>query len=296
MTTNPGTIAMEVENGTFDICQQMVKSLLRDKAFAFNTSGDPDFFGTANSINIARLLPQAVYPFWAHSRLEEEAVMIPVIPSGNLGDVTGTQIARMMGLPVSVIVAAQNDNRVFHDFLMTGEYKAIQPFNTESLSMDIGAPNNLPRIIHLYGGQMANGIINSMPFMSIMNRDFNSSVLDNAGHKIIIREVYNDARHIIDPHTATAWSAWDELEDDLWDQGKPVLYETAAPEKFPAIIKEATGVTMPIPDIIRRQAALPETIFRITAMPDEVDGVKVMSQEQYRQVKVVIESEIKKHL
>ena len=136
-------------DGKFNNCQALVK-----QAFA-----DPDLRNlslcSANSINIGRLLPQAVYYFYAFSRASSGDEAVISVPSGNFGDLMGGLIAMRMGLPVRKFIAATNENDEFPRFMETGEYSPIRPSkNCISNAMNVGHPSNLARVFALYGGEM----------------------------------------------------------------------------------------------------------------------------------------------
>lgn len=168
MTTLGENIYPLAVSGKFDDCQALVK-----QAFV-----DPELKGlelsSANSINVGRLLPQAVYYFYAHSRVApggEEVVFS--VPSGNFGDLMGGLIALKMGLPVKKFVAATNENDEFPRFMQTGVYEPIRPSkNCISNAMNVGHPSNLARLFSLYGGQMdETGQVARQPDLSAMREE-----------------------------------------------------------------------------------------------------------------------------
>jgi len=124
MTTLGGNVYAFEVNGDFDVCQALAKRLLGDKEFAGELFKDPDRFTSANSISVGRLLPQAVYPFFAYSRVAEyDKPMIASVPSGNFGDMMGTVMAWEMGLPIAKIICGVNENDEFPEFLKTADYR-----------------------------------------------------------------------------------------------------------------------------------------------------------------------------
>jgi threonine synthase len=142
-TLGENIYAFEV-NGDFDVCQALAKHLIGDRAFAESLFGDPDRLTSANSISLGRLLPQAVYPFFAYSRMTTgERGMVASVPSGNFGDVMGTVIAKAMGLPVSRILCGVNENREFADFLRTSSYVVAPSIFSPSSAMIVSHPSNL---------------------------------------------------------------------------------------------------------------------------------------------------------
>jgi threonine synthase len=125
-TLGKNVYAFEV-NGDFDVCQALAKSLLNDKEFASKVFGDKERLTSANSISLGRLLPQAVYPFFAYSRVAKNfEPLVASIPSGNFGDMMGTVVAKQMGLPISKIICGVNENTEFSDYLSTGTYTVTE--------------------------------------------------------------------------------------------------------------------------------------------------------------------------
>ena len=196
MTTLGKNVFPLAVEGKFDDCQALVK-----QAFA-----DPDLKGlnlsSANSINIGRLLPQAVYYFYAHSRVapQGEAVVFSV-PSGNFGDLMGGLIALKMGLPVHKYVVATNENDEFPNFMKTGIYEPIRPSkNCISNAMNVGHPSNLARLFSLYGGQMdETGRVSRQPDLQAMRRELYAvSITDE--------ETRNTIRRGLPASTKSFWS------------------------------------------------------------------------------------------
>jgi threonine synthase len=148
-TLGQNIVALEID-GTFDDCQALVKSAFMDEELniQFNLT-------SANSINVARFLPQSFYYFYAFAQLAkifDSAETVFSVPSGNLGNLTAGLFAKQMGLPVKRFIAANNLNDVFFEFLNTGEYKPRPSVQTIANAMDVGAPSNFERILDLYGG------------------------------------------------------------------------------------------------------------------------------------------------
>ena len=185
MTTLGKNIFPLAIDGKFDDCQALVK-----QAFA-----DPELIGlnlsSANSINIGRLLPQAVYYFYACSRVSLHGVEIVFsVPSGNFGDLMGGLIAFKMGLPVHKFVVATNENDEFPVFMQTGVYEPIRPSkNCISNAMNVGHPSNLARLFCLYGGQMdETGKVSRQPDLAAMHKDLYAvSITDDQTRQTITR-------------------------------------------------------------------------------------------------------------
>ena len=304
MTTLGKNVYAFAVNGDFDVCQELAKYLLGDKDFANEVFNDEERFTSANSISVGRLLPQAVYPFFAYSRIAESGdEMVASIPSGNFGDMMGTVIAKEMGLPLEKIVCGVNENTEFPDFLETGKY-VIKPTKVSpSSAMNVSHPSNLARLIDFYGGHMYDkrdkngnaiekGIITKMPNMEEMKKDILSVAINNQSHYAIIKEVYDEFGIILDPHGAVSWDALDiYLQAKRIMIGEPyrtpsVVYETADPGKFPDDIQKAIRVEPKLPPRMKAQANQKERIYTIDSVPNETDeGKKQLSKEQILEAK-----------
>lgn len=260
MTTLGGNVTVIGIDGQFDDCQALVK-----RAFA-----DPDLkrirFSSANSINIGRLLPQAVYYLYAWARLQEkgEAAVISV-PSGNFGDICGGLIARGMGLPVSRFVIATNANDEFPKFVATGKYEKIVPSRVcISNAMNVGHPSNLPRLVALYGGVMdEQGKVTKEPDFAAMRRDIYSTSVDDAGTRQAIKDAWAKYKTMLEPHGAVGWAGLERYLSSLAPSVSRSLplaisIETAHPAKFPEEIQRLLGVDPPLPPSLAGLDAKPE--------------------------------------
>jgi len=266
MTTLGGNIKAIGVDGKFDDCQKLVK-----QAFA-----DPDLkklnLSSANSINFARLLPQTVYYFYAHSRItgSSDKPVIFSVPSGNFGDLMGGLFAMKMGLPVIKFISAVNENDEFVKFLKTGSYEKIEPsINCLSNAMNVGHPSNLTRLVDLYGGRMdENGILLNNPDMGELRKDIAAvSISDDKTKKSII-EAYKSHKILLEPHGAVAWAglAWyleNQYKSDFEANNFAcrsqdmtadprnipcISLETADPAKFPEIITKLLSIIPKISD------------------------------------------------
>jgi threonine synthase len=242
---NITTIALDTK---FDDCQALAK-----QAFA-----DPDLaslnLSSANSINIGRLLPQAVYYVYAASRLADtgggEKVVFSV-PSGNFGDLMGGLLAWRMGLGVERFVVATNANDEVPRFLATGRYEKIVPSRKcISNAMNVGHPSNFARIVDLYGGTMdeqGNQLV--PPDLSRMRRElFGVSIADDETRRTIV-EAYRRHRTILEPHGATGWAGLQHfLAANPEHAGTTAIaLETAHPAKFPEEIRALIQVEPAVP-------------------------------------------------
>jgi len=184
MTTLGGNVtALEVE-GTFDDCQRLVKQALGDRSLSEHTA-----LTSANSINIARLLPQMFY--YVYGAFLSSTPPIFCVPSGNLGNLTGGLLASLIGAPITHFVAATNSNSVFPEYLRTGSYTPHPSRETLSNAMDVGNPSNFVRIAALYDEKLES-IRKAISGYSISE----SETIDT------MRRVYSETGYILDPHTS----------------------------------------------------------------------------------------------
>jgi len=255
MTTLGENIFPLAINGKFDDCQALVK-----QAFV-----DPELRGlnlsSANSINIGRLLPQAVYYFYARSRaaLHGEEIVFSV-PSGNFGDLMGGLIAMKMGLSVHKFVVATNENDEFPVFMQTGVYEPIRPSkNCISNAMNVGHPSNLARLFCLYGGQMdETGRVSRQPDLIAMHKDLYAVSITDDVTRQTIKEAYSQYGVFLEPHGAVAWAGLVRYLNECGDWSPCISLETADPAKFPEEIVRLTGVNPALPQVMARLDELEE--------------------------------------
>jgi len=242
MTTLGDNVDVLSVDGTFDDCQRMVKAAFAD-AELVSAHG----LTSANSINIARLLPQAFYYIHVARRLGRAHF---VVPSGNLGNLCAGLIAARAGIPVHGFTAAANANRAFTDFLDGDDYESRPSIATSSSAMDVGAPSNLERIRWLFDGDDD----------ALRDHVTGATVTDDDVRACISR-VYNRTGYVLDPHTAVAYEAATRRPAE---RGVPtVVLSTAHPAKFPETVEAAIGREVPIPDVLAATATSPE---RMTAI------------------------------
>ncbi len=284
LTTLGGNVTALEVNGTFDDCQRMVK-----EAFADTTLRKRLNLTSANSINIARLLPQSFYYFYAASQLSThqsypagdpshltdnssqlagERPLVFSVPSGNFGNLTAGLLAMQMGLPVHCFIAAVNSNDIFPNYLQTGVFSPKPSVSTLSNAMDVGNPSNFARINSLYNSAVAAGKV-------IFSRSYSDSQTIEA-----IREIYTRHNYLMDPHGAVGYLALKEYlacqpsdscqQDSLLQNSTPldlgnlqnysarhtnfnsIILETAHPAKFAETVESATGTKVKIPDSLSR--------------------------------------------
>lgn len=223
--------AFEVE-GNFDDCQRLVKQ-------AFMETDLKKYFhlSSANSINIARLLPQAVYYFRGYAQLKERSQPpVIIVPSGNFGNLTAGLLAWKMGLPVSRFVAAVNRNAVFPDYLQTGNYTPRPAFKTYSNAMDVGDPSNFVRIMEIFDNDH-----------DAISRFLLSISIDDDETLDGIQHCRQQTGYTLDPHGAVGYQAYRHLKDH-WEADQPViLLETAHPAKFGDIVEKAIEDKINVP-------------------------------------------------
>ena len=230
-TLGQNITAIEVD-GTFDDCQALVKASFMDadlKAYMNLTS--------ANSINVARFLPQAFYYFNAYAqlkRLGKADNMVVCVPSGNFGNITAGLFAKRMGLPVKHFIASNNNNDIFFEYLKTGEYKPRPSVSTIANAMDVGDPSNFTRVLDLYDHDH-----------QAICRDISGARYDDVQIAETVRNVYDETGYLLDPHGACGYRA-------LVEQLKPgqvgVFLETAHPAKFKETVEAIIGASVEIPE------------------------------------------------
>lgn len=248
MTTIGGNVTTVAVRGQFDDCQAMVKQAFADPALrAIRLT-------SANSINIGRLLPQAVYYIYAYVNLADIAAGEPItisVPSGNFGDMMGAVIAGRMGLPMGRLIVATNANDAFPVYLRTGEYSRISPSRVcVSNAMNVGHPSNLARLVGVYGGWMdETGAVRQQPDFDRMRSDLYAVSIDDDETRATIRQAFAEHGVILEPHGAVGWAGLWRYASEHADRGGDLMVsvETAHPAKFPEEIERAIGVTPEVP-------------------------------------------------
>ena len=225
--------ALEVK-GTFDDCQRLVKT-----AFLNKELNKKLFLTSANSINIARLLPQVVYYFYAYAQLKDKSKDVVIsVPSGNFGNLTAGLIAFKMGLPVKRFIAATNINDVVPEYLNTGEYNPRTSVQTLANAMDVGDPSNFVRVLELFNKQL-DEIKNSIK----------GFVVDDDTIRKTVKEVHDKTGYILDPHGACGYEA---LKNDLKKDEQGIFLATAHPAKFPDVIEEQINKEIEMPETMQQ--------------------------------------------
>lgn len=220
-------LALAVQ-GSFDDCQQLVKSAFTDSLWQkqFRLS-------SANSINIGRLLPQTTYYAFISLQFYRQHGIKPgfIIPTGNLGNATAAYYAKALGFPINEIILATNTNKVLSDYLQTGNYIPRKSVSTLANAMDVGNPNNFARLKELY------------PHFTDFKKNVRSISVSDNDIKSTIINVYRRYKKMICPHTATAFYVKDKLADNPW-----IVVGTAHPCKFETIIEPLINASISIPE------------------------------------------------
>lgn len=223
-TLGKNITALEID-GTFDDCQRLVKL-----AFLDSELNDKMVLTSANSINVARFLPQAFYYFNAYARLREAGVdgdVVFSVPSGNFGNLTAGLFAKFMGLPVNRFIAANNENDIVYKYLKSGKYEPKASVSTIANAMDVGAPSNFARILELYN-QSHQEIANDMVGYRYSDDEIRETM----------KQVFEKENYMLDPHGAVGYRA---LKADLKAGEVGVFLETAHPAKFTETVESVLG-------------------------------------------------------
>ncbi|MCK9628287.1 MAG: threonine synthase [Bacteroidales bacterium] len=256
LTTLGGNVTALEILGNFDDCQRMVK-----QAFADNELTSKVRISSANSINIARLLPQSFYYHYAYSQVEDrDKDVVFSVPSGNFGNLTGGLFAKEMGLPVHKFIAAVNTNDIFPQYLKTGEFKPKASVQTISNAMDVGNPSNFARISSLFQGSVAN--VKDV----IYSRSYTDDQTKNA-----INEVNNRYGYLIDPHGAVGYMALNDYLNENPGLYSSIVLETAHPAKFKDIVEKSSGTAVTVPKNLE-QCLNKEK--RSIVLPNEYEALK----------------------
>ena len=223
--------AIEVD-GVFDDCQALVKNAFMDAELNQHMK-----LTSANSINVARFLPQAFYYFNAYARMKEQGKadnLVMCVPSGNFGNICAALFGHEMGLPVKRFIAANNANDIFFKYLQTGKYEPKPSKQTLANAMDVGDPSNFARIYDLYG--KSHERISSL---------ISGATYSDDAIRQTMRQCYDETRYILDPHGACGYQA---LADGLLPGEVGVFCETAHPAKFKEKVDEILGIDVEIPE------------------------------------------------
>ena len=230
-TLGQNITAIEVD-GTFDDCQRLVKTAFMDADLNAQLK-----LTSANSINVARFLPQSFYYFYAYAQLKklgkaDNAVIC--VPSGNFGNITAGLFGKKMGLPVKRFIAANNRNDIFLEYLKTGQYNPRPSVATLANAMDVGDPSNFARVLDLYGHEHK-AICAEIGGARYTDQDITET----------IQACYKQTGYLLDPHGACGYQA---LKDMLHEGETGIFLETAHPAKFLSTVENIIGEKVAIPE------------------------------------------------
>ena len=276
-TLGQNITAIEVD-GVFDDCQRLVKSAFMDADLNAHMR-----LTSANSINVARFLPQAFYYFWAYAQMVKTSprALVVCVPSGNFGNICSALFGHAMGLPVKRFIAANNANDVFYNYLQTGIYTPQPSKQTIANAMDVGDPSNFARILDLYSREdiqqrlKQRSIAQPLPSLTGSEGDYGltecqavlsdrsrtpllrtgqagegSSFISGATYSDdqiaeTMRDCYARTGYVLDPHGACGYRA---LKEQLHDDEIGIFLETAHPAKFKDTVDRILGIDLPIPE------------------------------------------------
>lgn len=232
-TLGKNITAIEVD-GTFDDCQAIVKSAFMDKELNEHMK-----LTSANSINVARFLPQAFYYFYAYAQMKKIGKadnLVVCVPSGNFGNITAGLFGKKMGLPIKRFIAANNKNDIFYKYLKSGEYKPRPSVSTIANAMDVGDPSNFARVLDLYGYSHEE-----------ICKDIEGATYCDVEISEMVSSAYKDSGYLLDPHGACGYRA---LSENLKEGEVGLFLETAHPAKFLNTVQS----------IIREDVAIPKKL------------------------------------
>lgn len=246
--------AVEVE-GVFDDCQALVKSAFMDAELNAHMR-----LTSANSINVARFLPQSFYYFNAYAQMKRQGLadkLVVCVPSGNFGNICSALFGKKMGLPIHRFIAANNANDIFLQYLRTGTYTPRPSVQTLANAMDVGDPSNFARVYDLYGKSHA-----------AITADISGAAYSDAQIADTIRRVYTQTGYLLDPHGACGYQA---LADGLKEGEQGVFLETAHPAKFKDTVEPIIQAPVSIPP---RLAAFMAGEKQSVPMPNDFSAFK----------------------
>lgn len=230
-TLGQNITALEVD-GVFDDCQALVKTAFMDAELNAHMK-----LTSANSINVARFLPQSFYYFYAYAQMKKRGMadnLVVCVPSGNFGNICSALFGKRMGLPVKRFIAANNANDIFYNYLQTGQYNPRPSVQTIANAMDVGDPSNFARILNLYGRSHE----------AICN-DISGATYTDGQIADTMRDCLNENGYLLDPHGACGYRA---LQEGLQEGETGIFLETAHPAKFKDTVENITGQPLPVPE------------------------------------------------
>ncbi len=259
-TLGQNITALEVD-GVFDDCQALVKSAFMDKDLNEHMK-----LTSANSINVARFLPQSFYYFYAYAQLKKLGKadeLVVCVPSGNFGNICSALFGTQMGLPIKRFIAANNANNIFYNFLQTGKYEPKASVQTIANAMDVGDPSNFARIYELYKQDHA-----------AICKDISGATYSDEQIADTMRECLKQTGYQLDPHGACGYRA---LQEGLQPGEVGVFLETAHPAKFKGVVDSICGGDVAIPE---KLAAFMKGEKKSIEIGKDFEGFKKFLMEQ----------------
>ncbi len=254
-TLGENITSLEID-GTFDDCQALVKTAFLDKDL-----NEKLYLSSANSINIARLIPQSFYYFRAYQQtLQYGLPLVFVVPSGNFGNLTAGLFAKKMGLPIKHFVAATNANDIIPKYLATGIFEPRASIQTISNAMDVGNPSNFTRMLDLYDNNL-----------EAMCRDISGFVCDETTTRRMIREIKQQFNYVIEPHSAVGFAALQQYREQNYQQDYEqnkdnfygILLGTAHPAKFNEVVEQEIHQEIPLPEQLSKYIDKPTLSIKL---------------------------------
>lgn len=267
-TLGQNITAIEVE-GVFDDCQAMVKSAFMDEELNQHMK-----LTSANSINVARFLPQSFYYFWAYAQLKKQGIavngapsaaapkLVACVPSGNFGNICSALFGRRMGLPIDRFIAANNANDIFYNYLQSGQYNPRPSTATIANAMDVGDPSNFARILDLYGHSH-----------EAITEHISGATYTDGQIADTMRQCLSETGYQLDPHGACGYQA---LKDGLRPGEVGFFLETAHPAKFKQVVDDICHTDVEIP---ARLAAFMQGEKQSVPMPNDFSAFKQFLME-----------------
>lgn len=268
-TLGQNITAIEVE-GVFDDCQAMVKSAFMDEELNQHMK-----LTSANSINVARFLPQSFYYFWAYAQLKKQGIavngtpsavapkLVACVPSGNFGNICSALFGRRMGLPIDRFIAANNANDIFYNYLQSGQYNPRPSTATIANAMDVGDPSNFARILDLYGHSH-----------EAITEHISGATYTDGQIADTMRQCLSETGYQLDPHGACGYQA---LKDGLCPGEVGFFLETAHPAKFKQVVDDICHTDVEIP---ARLAAFMQGEKQSVPMPNDFSAFKQFLMER----------------
>ena len=268
-TLGQNITAIEVD-GVFDDCQTMVKNAFMDAELNQHMK-----LTSANSINVARFLPQSFYYFWAYAQLKKQGIalngapsaqapkLVACVPSGNFGNICSALFGRRMGLPIDRFIAANNANDIFYNYLQTGQYNPRPSTATIANAMDVGDPSNFARILDLYGHSH-----------EAITEHISGATYSDEQIAHTMRQCLAETGYQLDPHGACGYQA---LQDGLRPGEVGFFLETAHPAKFKQVVDDICATDVEIP---ARLAAFMQGQKQSVEMPNDFSAFKHFLMER----------------